>query len=670
MVVVVVPTVAGFFSFVSKNDVPNFRLSLTREMRTAILLQSCKANTLSFMRDSFQSMMQTRTKLTLGTPTTRIRSSSMAVPHPRTPLISPCWVVILILIALYICRSEGFQLYPPCKSNHHHDASLLLFGRSSSRAAAARRGTAQQRTTARRTAVPKPSSSSSSFSRSSLTITEEPETPRDDETSIITNVASSSSSNDGTTTTTTKQTKSQAKFRPNHHRHHDDDKDENESLLYDVSDTSIRSFNMDLYNLAMDDPFAAEDAIDYLLERPLPKRTTNGTNDDDNNINNNWLVPNPASFGIVLEGFLHQNELVGAEAFLFRDHKIHNDESGPNNNDAATAAKTVTLHDCLRLMQAWKDHEIAGDFCGHGAEQAERIRRRYHQQQQHHRNVDEEEEDHDDDEEEEEEKLLCVAIEAWCRRAGTCLFALDRAEQLLAEMEQRRRHVRSSGGGNNNTSSSRTDTSRLYAYTSYMVGLSKMTSRPDMATTAQDIYDTKLAQPDIVAVTAVLNCWAKTRNVHERSRAAVQAVAILDDLDRRNPYLEANVVTYRTAIAAIGNSIEPADLALAEAIIHERMPRQGLEPDTKTYNAWLLYGVREAQRAVEILETMPCEPDVETWGAVLRLCDPEQGQALLHQMEWSYEKGTSKVRPNCVCYTTVRQLYVLFYRHSHRPSMA
>jgi Pentatricopeptide repeat domain len=452
------------------------------------------------------------------------------------------WLALLIIVLHGNISSEGFLFIPPLKSN-----DVLLLTSRCSRATS----------TARRVAVP---------------------------AQLQQYVESSSS----TATTSRKGTQKTSLY--NYYNESDE--------VYDVSDCTIRSFNMDLYNLAMEDPFAAEDAVNYLVEQREQQQDK--------------LVPNSASFGIVMEGFIQNNELEGAEAFLFREEP------------AGGATTGVTLHECMRLMQAWKDYEITSDFRGHGAEQAERILRRYRGP--------------------EEEKLLCVAIEAWSRRSGLCVFAIDRAEQLLLELEDRPKN------GN------RTETSRLYAYTSYMVGLSKMRSRPDVATTAQNIYETKITQPDVVAVTAVLNCWAKTRSTKERSIAATQAIAILDDLERRE-YLEANVVTYRTAIAAIGNSLQDADLALAESIITDRMPGKGIEPDTKTYNMLLLYAVRDAQRAVEILETMPCEPDVETWGAVLRLCDPDQGQLLLNKMERLYEKDPSNVRPNCVCYTTVRPFW-------------
>lgn len=344
---------------------------------------------------------------------------------------------------------------------------------------------------------------------------------------------------------------------------------------YDVSDNSIRTFNMDLYNLAMDDPFAADDAVSYLHESSPGK-----------------LTPNSASFGIVLEGFIENNELEAAEDFLFRKN-----------------ATTASLHECMRLMNAFKDTTDTIK----GAERVESIMRRYNG-------------------EDDKAKLKCVAVEAWCQQARQGDLALQRAEALLDEMEQ----------------DQASSTSRLYAYTSYMVGLSK-SSRRNKASMAQDVFDTKIAEPDIVAITALLNCWAKTRDYGERAIAADRATAILNDLEAHE-YLKANVVTYRTAIAAIGNSLDPSK---AEDIIRIRMPRNGIKPDTKTYNAWLLYGVRDATRAIEILETMPVQPDVETWGAVLRSCNPDRAQLLLDKMERLYIEGKSKVRPNYVCYTTV-----------------
>jgi hypothetical protein len=144
-----------------------------------------------------------------------------------------------------------------------------------------------------------------------------------------------------------------------------------------------------------------------------------------------------------------------------------------------------------------------------------------------------------------------------------------------------------------------------------------------------------------------------------------------------------SLITYATAIAAIGNSLDPAAPELAESVLQRMHKLQesgaiaNLKPGTTTYNA-VIYALsrapasnrlRYAQRAEKILDEMSeraqqgekdVQPDVRTWAAVLRAWTrskqpdaAENAQRVLDKMEYRYKKGLSSVRPNFVCYTTV-----------------
>ena len=282
-------------------------------------------------------------------------------------------------------------------------------------------------------------------------------------------------------------------------------------------------------------------------------------------------------------------------------------------------------------------------------------------------------------------KVWSIVVEGWCKRAGIARQAMKEAEQLLDEMEREEEQEEENG-------SVAVVRPNVLTYTSYIGGLSR-SQQHDMARKAEAVLDRMErfgVQPDMVAYTAVLNCYAKAVSRRERSMAGARALSILAEMERlyisqRVYSAKPSLITYATAIAAIGNCLDRNAPDMAEGVLKRmyKLSAEGtianLKPVTTTYNA-VLYALsrapvqnrrRTAQRAEQILEEMErratvggekdVQPDVRTWATVLRAWVRSrqedaavQAQRVLDKMEYKYKKGTSLVRPNYVCFTTVR----------------
>ena len=194
-------------------------------------------------------------------------------------------------------------------------------------------------------------------------------------------------------------------------------------------------------------------------------------------------------------------------------------------------------------------------------------------------------------------------------------------------------------------------------------------------------------QADMVAYTSVIKAWAKCKSRKEKERAASQAVALLKRMEelytRDHHYAKPSLISYSTAINAIGNSLDPAAPEMAEKVmrhmytLHESNTITGIKPSTATFNAVitamarskLRHGRNTARRAESILVEMfkrtragekNVQPNVKSWGSVI-LAWTESGlpdaadnaQRVLDKMESLYQRSNSRRMPNVVCYTTV-----------------
>ena len=453
----------------------------------------------------------------------------------------------------------------------------------------------------------------------------------------------------------------------NNHKDEHDEHDEQDGMLLDdawdeqmVWEVSLPSFNMDLQNLALQDPRQAEDAVQIMTELYQQQQQS---------LNNNRVLPDASSYTTVMDGYIQAGQLDEAQRVLdFMEQ---------------TTMLAPTDWTYLLMAQAWAN-DVAGDFAGRSAEKATHVLRcmqnavAAHQPQQQPQtaaatsNL---------------VKVWSIVVEGWCKRAGITRDAMKRAEALLLEMEQ-------DDNSNSNNKSNTTSLIRpnVLTYTSYIGGLSR-SQQPDQARKAEAVLERMQrygVPPDVVAYTAVMHCYAKAVSRRERQMAAARVTSLLQQMERlyiqRHEYtVKPSLITYAAAIAALANSLDANAPEMAQALLQRLYQLSGdgiianLKPVTATYNA-VLYALsrapvtnrrKYAQRAEQILYEMEqratvagerqVAPDVRTWATVLRAWtrsrQPDaaaQAQRVLDDMETKYRNGTSLVRPNYVCFTTVR----------------
>jgi len=510
----------------------------------------------------------------------------------------------------------------------------------------------------------------------------------------------------------------------------DDDHDENGSRnstgSYELWDPlSLKSFTMDLYNLALDDPVRAEDAVQIMRELYWQQN-----NPDHSSSSSAAVLPDAACYTTVLDGYIQAGQLDEAQRILdgmleeSAQMQMANSTTTATSSDASSSSSSVAPSDLtfLLMAQAWAN-DYHDDFSGRSAEKAVQVLRqmqavaassRQQQQQQRRRsvvvpetsttlttNLSAENDSATSDLPETTEdraaptssivKVWSIVVEGWCKRAGIARHAMKEAEQLLDEMEREEEQEEENGLFG-------VVRPNVLTYTSYIGGLSR-SQQHDMARKAEAVLDRMErfgVQPDMVAYTAVLNCYAKAVSRRERSMAGARALSILAEMERlyisqRVYSAKPSLITYGTAIAAIGNCLDRNAPDMAEGVLKRmyKLSAEGtianLKPVTTTYNA-VLYALsrapvqnrrRTAQRAEQILEEMErraavggekdVQPDVRTWATLLRAwarCRQEdaavQAQRVLDKMEYKYKKGTSLVRPNYVCFTTVRSTQDVF----------
>jgi hypothetical protein len=422
---------------------------------------------------------------------------------------------------------------------------------------------------------------------------------------------------------------------------------------------SITSFNMDLQNLAMDDPQKAQDALEIMQNMHLQQ--------PDNPM---YVRPNSASYTTVIEGWCYGH----IQLPLHADHPTLAAERAQALLDQMYHTCATSNELCpnelsyLYVCQKWSDC-YKTDVYGVHAQKA-------HDILTHMKN----EKRNDDHKQNQNQciqpsvKMYSIVLEGWCRRVGKVRHAMDRAEALLQEMEN-------SGG---------VVPPNVLTYTSIIGGLAR-SRKPDLATRADGMLQRMHAhgvEADMVAYTSILNCWAKACSRKEREQASKRALEILNEMEHmylqeEKFHVKPNAITYATAIKAIGNSLDPNAPVLAEQVLRRmyNLTESGalhVPPNAGTFNAVITslstsgprsQKLANAKRAEHLLVDMikrernneaAVEPNVRTWGAVLRAWKEsgqadsgEQAQRVLDQLENWYEEGKSSVRPNVVCYTTV-----------------
>jgi len=450
--------------------------------------------------------------------------------------------------------------------------------------------------------------------------------------------------------------------------------DENEYNFWhgDVSpDATTINFNMDLQNLAEEDAQKAQDALEIMQD--LYQQHGNESI---------YIQPNAACYTTVIDGWLQSDTddaAIRAQSLLDRMEQLY-DETG----DERVRPNAVTY---MLVCQAWAD-TYSDDFSCTTAERAEKILERMKE-----RGI------------RPSVKIYTSVLLSWCKRAGKVRGAMERAEKLLAEMESYAMKEEEESEEESDEKESGEDSAEegsrsrkpqeevirpnVITYTAFIGGLAR-SKEHNLATRAEAVLERMEQhgiQPDMVAYTSVLNALSKSKSRKEKERAASKAIAIIKQMeelyDEEAYYAKPTLITYSTAINAIGNSLDPSAPELAESMLrhlydlHESKQPGGMKPTTATFNAVitamarskLRRGRKTAQRAEQLLVEMfrrteqgetNVEPNVKSWGGVMLawaesgLPDaPENAQRVLDKMEELYRKGNSMVEPNVVCFTTV-----------------
>ncbi|KAL7567505.1 hypothetical protein ACA910_009517 [Epithemia clementina (nom. ined.)] len=475
-----------------------------------------------------------------------------------------------------------------------------------------------------------------------------------------------------TTTTTPEEKPKKRKF----------DTPTNDTYNFWEEDLTIESFNMDLQNLATEDPYKAKDALEIMSDmfgRGLPST----------------VEPDCRCYNTVIDGFIQAGYPEEAQELLDEMERLADVVVGRKN--ASVAAPSEYTY--MMVAQAWAD-DVNNDVSGKSAERAERLMRRM-QERGLPPNV----------------KVWSIVLEGWCKRAKSTRSALLRAESLLTEMERAAAVVTTTTTDDTTNSCTTLTTApppNIVTYTSYIGGLARSKDR-SLARKA----DATLARmeragipPDVVAYTSVINCWAKAVNRREREMAASRALRILDEMERRHhdarsnnnnnngdSRCKPNLISYATAIRAVGNSLDRDAAAQAQGVLrrlyelHQQAPKTygNLKPTTAIYNAVINalsrapvdnpgQRIKLARKAEQYMAEMQqrtaqgerdVEPDVRTYAAVLRSWAmsgasdaADNAQRVLDQLERLFEQGKTSIRPNYVCYTTVMGAW----GHSRKPN--
>ena len=339
----------------------------------------------------------------------------------------------------------------------------------------------------------------------------------------------------------------------NNNKHHD-----NSTYNFWDKDLTLTDFYMDLQNMAYGpNPHMALDALEIMVDLHSQGKPST-------------VRPDGRCYNTVLEGLIQAGYLEDADDLLLQMEQpnallqssitITNDTSvssspSPTNPNPVLA----TEYSYMLLAQGWADYQVAYDVSGQGAQKAEDILRRMQTRGGFVPSV----------------KVWSIVVEAWCKRTKIApRSALQRAQDLLTEMEEQHPAAQDETTASSNSSSSssslscRTNTStiptapppNLVTYTSYIGGLARshdwsLARKADATLARMERFG---IAPDVVAYTSVLNCWAKTWSRREREMAAPRALRIVQEMEysyhvRGNAQAKPTLISYATAIRAIGN---------------------------------------------------------------------------------------------------------------------
>jgi pentatricopeptide repeat protein len=299
---------------------------------------------------------------------------------------------------------------------------------------------------------------------------------------------------------------------------------------------------MDLHNLAVEDPQKAQDALEIMQDMYASQP------------DNLWTCRSDAKcYNTVMDGWIQAGRPDRAQNVLDQMERIAdaNADVVANVTEDGTATQFAPgLLSYMMVAQGWAD-DVKDDTTGRSAENAEAIMRRMSS-----RGI------------EPSVKIWSIVMEGWCKRAGKVRGVMRRAEALLKEMEDA-----AEAAPGNATRSRNTVHPNVLTYTSFIGGLSR-SRESELARKAEAVLDRMErfgVEPDMVAYTSVLNCWASAVSRRERELAASRALNILGLMERlyakENYQVKPSLITYATAIKAIGNSLDRNAPKIAEDVV-------------------------------------------------------------------------------------------------------
>lgn len=471
-------------------------------------------------------------------------------------------------------------------------------------------------------------------------------------------------------------------------------------LLSHQDELNIGSFNMDLQQIAMNDPFRAQSILEQLEE--------------DARWESVGIRPNSATYHCVIEGWCNyqgnRQQTTVIQANVLSPMDSENDIRQNTIINPAMAAEQI-----LDRMELATDNNLSPnplsylEVCEKWAtirpvsvanmKRAQAILDRYidrmmthYDQQQHRGNKNNEDKASGLDADRYHyhsttkirknqtvshpmytpgnlSRMYGIVVEGWCRLIERVPEALDRIEQLLQEIEsggQRRKRGYTTDNKKEDNLGIRPN---VMLYTSVITALSRTTKLSDMARRADDLLQRMkdhAVQPDLVAYTAVLSCWSKATSRVERNMASKRATDLLDEVE--NSYLQRRLakpspITYGTAIMAIARSFDRQASSIAESILRRMYDQTetraiAIQPTTSCWNAVIYaFGTsRKAQEAEALLLEMihrsrqdgekAVRPNIKTWGGVIRAYAEsgrrdagEQAHRILERLEEEYRSG-------------------------------
>jgi pentatricopeptide repeat protein len=260
---------------------------------------------------------------------------------------------------------------------------------------------------------------------------------------------------------------------------------------------------MDLHNLAVEDPQKAQDALEIMQDMY------------DSQPDNLWTCRSDAKcYNTVMDGWIQAGRPDRAQRVLDEMERIADADVTvvANFTEDDTAIKFAPgLLSYLMVAQGWAD-DVKDDTTGRSAENAEAIMRRMSS-----RGI------------EPSVKIWSIVMEGWCKRAGKVRGVMRRAEALLKEMEDA-----AEAAPGNATRSRNAVHPNVLTYTSFIGGLSR-SRESELARKAEAVLERMEkfgVEPDMVAYTSVLNCWASAVSRRERELAASRALNILGLMER------------------------------------------------------------------------------------------------------------------------------------------